>query len=276
MVPSTSWKENPPPGEDARFENYARRFQKLQQRNATSGALRRALHAKGHGIYEASLEISGDVPEHARHGLFAQPQRYEALVRFSSGAGKVQADTVGDVRGLAVKVLGVEGDKVLGDAPTQDLLAILSPATPFRTADEFVAVVWATRSPPLALFRLIGALGPVRPFQLVRKLLAGFKGPPRSLATRAFYSAVPIQCGPHAVRFAFTPRGEPEVELLPAGTDAFAEDVAARLGRGPVVYNLGLQFFVDEATTPIEDSSVDWPSPYVTVGTLTIAQQDAA
>lgn len=276
MTPSTGWKEVAPAGEDARFEVYAKRFQALQKRNAKNGTPGRALHHKGHGIFEASLAIAADVPEHARHGLFAQGKTYEALVRFSNGSGKVQADTVGDVRGIAVKVLGVAGKKVLGDAPTQDLLAIVSPSTPFKTADEFVAVVWATRSMPLALFRLIGALGPVRPFQLVKKLTAGLKGPPHSLATRTFYSAVPIQCGPHAVRFSLTPRGEADVAPLPAGADAFAEDVAARVRRGPVVYDLALQFFVDEATTPIEDSSVDWPSPYVTVGTLTITQQDAS
>src|SRR5690348_6320502 len=160
MPPSTTWKEAPAPDEEARFERYAQRFVALQERNKHDGRIGRALHAKGHGIYEAALEIAGDLPEHARHGLFAQPGRYEALVRFSNGSGKVQADKVGDVRGLAVKVLGVAGDKVLGDAATQDFLGILSSAVPFRNADEFVGVIWATRSPALALFRLLGTIGP--------------------------------------------------------------------------------------------------------------------
>ncbi len=272
MSPSTSWKETPAADEDARFERYAQRFVALQQRNRANGRVGRALHHKGHGIFEAKLEIAGDLPEHARHGLFAKPATYEALVRYSNGAGKIQADKVGDVRGIAVKVLGVAGDKVLGDAPTQDLLAILSSATPFRTADEFVAVVWATRSPPLALFRLLGSLG-LRAFPLVRKLVAGFKQPPASLASKRFFSAVPIQCGPYAVRFAFTPVATDGGELA-AGS--YAEDLEARLRRGPVAYELALQFFVDEAHTPIEDASVDWDSPYVTVGKLVIAQQDAA
>jgi hypothetical protein len=275
MTPSTSWKEAPPPDEDARFAAFAERFALMQKKNATNGVIRRALHAKGHGIYEASLEVAGDLPEHARHGLFAKPGTYEALVRFSNGAGKVQADKVGDVRGIAVKVLGVPGDKVLGDATTQDFLAVLTPAIPFKNADEFVAVVWAARSPALALFRMIGALGPIRPFQLLPKLVAGMKTPPGSLATKTFYSAVPIQCGPHAVRFSFTPRdtgGDPPG----AARDFYGEELASRLARGPAVYDMALQFFVDEATTPIENPSVDWPSPYVKVATLTLAKQDAA
>ncbi len=239
--------------------------------------IRRALHAKGHGILEASLEIAADVPEQARHGLFARPATYEALVRFSNGSGKMQADTVGDVRGIAVKVLGVVGDKVLGNAATQDLLGVLSPAVPFRNADEFVAVVWALRAPPLALFRIIGSLGLGRGLSLVRQLASGLRVPHASLATKPFYSALPFRCGPYAARFALTPvDGAPGDELV-AGADHHREDLTARLARGPVAYQLALQFFIDEARTPIEDSSVNWEeavSPYVPVGRLTITRQD--
>lgn len=270
-TPSTAWREAQAEGEEARFEEHAKRLVTLQR---SLGGASRALHAKGHGVFEASLEIVDGLPEHASHGLFAESKRFEALVRFSNGSGKRQADKVGDVRGIAVKVLGVEGKKVLGDAATQDLLAILSPAVPFRNADEFVAVVWGTRSPPLALFRLIGALG-LRAIPLLRKLLAGFKAPQASLAAKRFYSALPIQCGPYAVRFAFTPREE-AAEPLGVGPDFHAEALAARLRRGPVTYDLELQFFVDEATTPIEDPTVDWPTPYIRVGKLELPQQDAA
>jgi len=131
--------------------------------------------------------------------------------------------------------------------------------------------VWATRSPPLALFRLVGSLG-FRAFPLVRKLVAGLKQPAASLATKRFFSAVPIQCGPYAVRFSFTPVAPEDGEAPPG---SYAEELAARLRRGPVAYELALQFFVDEQHTPIEDASIDWDSPYVTVGKLTIAQQDA-
>lgn len=268
---STGWKEVRASDEDARFDLYAQRLVALQTRN---GGTLRALHGKGHGIYEASFEVYDKLPDHARHGVFAKPATYEALVRYSNGAGRVQADKVGDVRGIAVKLLGVTGPKVLGDAATQDFLAILASATPFRNPEEFVAVVWAIRNRALALPRLIGALGPLRPFSLVRKLVAGMKGAGGSLATKAFYSALPIQCGPHAVRYAFTPV-EPAVRELGAGANFYTDDLVARLAAGPLTYEMSLQFFVDEHTTPIEDASIDWTSPYVPVGKLTIAKQDA-
>ena len=148
--PSKTWKEVVAPDEEARFERYAAQLAQLQADSTGGGSPGRALHHKGHGGFEASLEVLGDLPGRARQGLFARPGRYEALVRFSNGASRLQRDDAGDVRGIAVKVLGVDGDKVLGKARTQDFLAILSPATPFRTADEFVAMVWAARSPALA------------------------------------------------------------------------------------------------------------------------------
>ncbi|HEY8072483.1 MAG TPA: hypothetical protein VIF62_00190 [Labilithrix sp.] len=278
-MPSRDWKESPPPGEAERFAEYARRFERLQDLRATSGVRMRALHAKSHGGFEASFEVLGDLPEHARHGLFAKPARYEALVRYSNGAGALRSDRAGDVRAMSIKVLGVDGKKVLGDARTQDFLAILSPTTPFRTADEFVSVVWAMRSPPLALFRIAAALGPLRALGIVRTLASGTGGAPSSLARQRFYSAAPIQCGPFAMRFRFRPDAPDEPAPLSDARDMFSDDLATRLRAGSLAYTMSLQFFASEDKTPIEDGSVDWPedvAPYVDVAKLTIAKQDAS
>src|SRR4051794_21883173 len=132
-TPARDWKESSPPGEAERFAEYARRFEVLQERQAKGGAKDRALHAKSHGGFEAKLEVLGDLPEHARQGLFAKAATYDAIVRYSNGSGTVRHDRAGDVRAMAVKILGVDGEKVLGDARTQDFLGVLSSVTPFRT-----------------------------------------------------------------------------------------------------------------------------------------------
>lgn len=262
--------------EDARFERYATQLAELALANARGGVTGRALHHKGVGGFDASLEVLDGLPEHARHGLFARPGRYGAFVRFSNGASKVQRDDAGDVRGVAVKVLGVDGPKVLGSARTQDFLAILSSATPFRTADEFVPMVLAARNPVLAPARILGALG-FRGLGLLRKLLAGIGQPVASLATRRFFSALPVQCGPYAARFAFTPVAAPDAPVT-TGPDRLGDDLSARLRAGPIEYAMELQFFVDEARTPIEDASVDWReevAPHVRVAKLVLPQQDS-
>nr|HEX4318244.1 hypothetical protein [Kofleriaceae bacterium] len=273
-MPATTWSETPDADEDTRFEGYAQWIVELQKRNQHAGSAGRALHHKGHGVYEARFEVLEGLPAEARHGLFATPRSYEALVRYSNGASKRQSDTAGDVRGIAVKVLGVAGDKVLGSAPTQDFLGILSSAGPFASADEFMKVVWAARSPLLAPFRVLGALGP-RGFGVVAKLVKGLKAAGTgSLAAKPFFSAVPIQCGPYAVRFRFAPAAGDAA--LPAGADAYGDDLVGRLARGPIRYDLALQFFESEDRTPIEDPSVDWDAPYVPVARLEVVQQDAA
>jgi hypothetical protein len=271
MSTSTTWQETLAPDEDTRFELYAKRLVQMQ---AAAGGKHRALHAKAHGVYSAKLEIGNDVPADLRHGIAAKPATYEALVRYSNGAGRIQKDKVGDVRGIAVKVLGVEGVKVLGSGTTQDFLGILTSALPFANAADFMDTVWAIRSKALALFRLIGTFGPIKPFKILGTVMKSMKAPPASLATKKFFSSVPIQWGPHAARFALVPVDNLASELG-HGEDLFREELASRIAREPVVYALQVQLFVDAASTPIEDASVDWPSPYVTVGKLTIGKQDA-
>jgi hypothetical protein len=102
----TTWREVVPTGEAERFDALART---LVGDTRLEG---RPLHRKALTALHARLEL-GDAPGDLRHGLFARPASYEAFVRFSSGAGRVQSDRVPDVRGLALKVVGVAGTKVI-------------------------------------------------------------------------------------------------------------------------------------------------------------------
>jgi hypothetical protein len=275
-MPSTDWKENVPEGEAERFATYAEELHVLQKKHAGEGKPARALHAKAHTGVKATLEIFGDLPEQARHGVFAAPHTFEARVRWSNGAGRRQSDRSTDVRGMAVKLLDVPGKKVLmglEGATTQDFLAIQSSATPFRTADEFIAFVKAAETPAWLLFRLIGSIGLGRTFQVLGRL-AGAGKVVASLAGIPYYSALPIRVGPHAARFAFVPRQAKDAPV-PAerGADYLAQELRGHL-KGGIAYDMQLQFFESEAATPIEDSSVDWTTPYIDVGRLTIPAQD--
>jgi hypothetical protein len=278
MDPSKDWKEIVAPDEDIRFARFANQLVELQRLHASGGRVGRALHKKLDGGFEARLEIFGDLPEPARHGLFAAPRVYDALVRYSNGSSVVQGDEKGDVRGMAVKVLDVDGPKAVGTARTQDFLGILQSSTPFRTADEFVGIVWASRSPVLALPRMLFTVG-LRTFPILTKLIKAVNQPVASLAVRPFFSALPIRCGPYAVRFAWVPITAPHADGVAEGPHRLADDLATRLRKGAIEFALELQFFVDENRTPIEDGSVDWPvdvAPYVRVGKLVLPQQDAA
>ena len=201
-------------------------------------------------------------------------------MRYSNGSGARQADGKGDVRGIAVKLLGVGGKKIipgLENAATQDFLAIQSPSTPFRDAEEFVWFVRAASQPATLLFRLIGRFG-FGGFGLLRKLVKSVSRPVPSLATSRYYSALPIKFGPYAVHYSLDPTARADANAQKGKSpDYLGEELAARLEAGPVTYDFRVQFFVDEARTPIEDASREWlesDAPFITVARLTLPQQD--
>jgi hypothetical protein len=280
-LPSKEWKEEVPAGEDAMFEGYAATLREMQRGAAGGGQPSRALHAKGIGV-TGELTVLADLPPHAKHGLFARPATYRAYVRFSNGSGARQADAKGDVRGVAIKVVGVEGKKVIPgmeSAKTQDFLLIRTPAIPFRDAHEFVKVVTATTNPVLLLPRVIGRLGVGRALELLPKLAKSVGAPMASVATAAYYSAAPVRCGDYAVHYSIAPRATDKPLPDRSSPDYLADELAARLKHVPVAYDFRLQFYVDAVKTPIEDASVEWreqDAPWVTVATLTLDRQDMA
>ena len=283
-LPATTWKEVIPDGEPARLEALAAQLHQLQKRRAGKGPVARGLHAKGKAGVLAELTVLPDLPAYARVGLFATPATFRAYVRFSNGSGTRERDTKPDVRGVAIKVLGVPGAKIipgLEKATTQDFLLIRSPAGPFRNADEFIWFVCAAARPALLLPRALVHFGPVRAIRLIRQLVAGLKQPMASVATTRYYSALPIQFGRFAAKYALAPHAAPEPapagKRPPRSPDYLAEELAARLSRGPVSYYLRAQFYVDDERTPIEDPTREWleqDAPFVTLARLTLPRQD--
>ena len=63
----------------------------LSSADSTPGCARRSQHAKDHGCVRAVVTIADGLPEDLRVGLFAQPRRYEALIRFSSNSSPLIA-----------------------------------------------------------------------------------------------------------------------------------------------------------------------------------------
>lgn len=279
MTPATDWTEEIGADEDATHLRNAEALRALQRSNAKDGRTSRALHAKGNLAAFAEFTVLPDVPDHARAGLFAAPATYRAYVRFSNGAPASQKDSRGDVRGVAIKVLGVPGKKIipgLEDAQTQDFLLIRTPSTPFRSSDEFVALVTAAANPLLLLPRFAARVGLGRALSILPKMAKGLGQPIASLATTRYWSALPIAFGAHAVRYDLSPRANGAPASSSRSPGYLGEELAARLAREDVVYDFRVQFYVDRAKTPIEDASVEWleaDAPFVPVARLTLPKQ---
>ena len=272
MEASTAWAERVGADEAQRHALAARDLVQMQQRKSAQYGRGRALHRKPIVALRGLLRVHADLPARARHGLFAQPGSHEARLRLSNGAMDVQSDRRPDVRGFSMRVFGVSGPSALGgDTDHQDFALINHPAFAFADSRPFVGLVLAAARGPAAVIgwalRTYGPIGAFAQLLRMKKVFTrGFSG----FATEPFFSAAPLACGPHAVRV----RLLPPAGRKPIGEQAdWAAELRAQLALGPLVYRLQLQFFVDEATTPIEDASVDWPesaAPYVDVADLVV------
>ena len=276
LIPSTQWQEKLAPDEDERYARYGQEFAAIQARKSKKYGNGRALHRKQLTAAKGTLEVLADLPDFAGHGLFAKPAKYETWVRLSNGGLDKASDRTPDIRGFALRVLGVQGDSALGNGPalSQDFALINQEVFGFSSADDFVQFVVAASQGGGKLIRHLFARygllgGPARLVSMVKTVGKSFGG----FATETVFSAAPIACGPYAVRV----RLVPVPGNGPASADAKADwgaDFSAKLREKKLQWDLQLQPFIDAERTPIEDASVNWPSPYTTVARLTLPKQD--
>jgi hypothetical protein len=269
-APSTRWQEVVAPDEAQRHRDQAELFVKMQLRKSEQFGTGRALHRKQRPALRATLEVPADLPEEARHGIFATEASYEVWVRLSNGGFDRAPDRTPDIRGFAFKVFGVGGESVFGGpAAGQDFVLINHEKFSSSTSKEFTQITTGgggglagilralLRSP-----RLLGNLKEVR--GALNKPFSGF-------ATEDFFSAAPISYGPYAVRVRVRAASD---QVNPHASDDWSADIYHRLAEAPLVYEVQVQFFLDEARTPIEDAAAIWDSPYRTVARLVIGKQE--
>ena len=100
----------------------------VRKQYATGIALR-DVHSKAHGCVQAEFKINENIPKNLAQGIFIPGKSYQSWIRFSNGSSDAnQADIKKDARGIAIKVLGVSGAKLLdNEASTQDFIMINHP-----------------------------------------------------------------------------------------------------------------------------------------------------
>jgi hypothetical protein len=274
--PSTAWREEIPPDEADRFQRYADELAALQKKRQEKQGPMRALHRKQVLGLRGQLDVLGDLPEAFRQGLFAKAGKYDVQLRLSNASLALAADRKPDIRGLGIKVLGVDGESALGNGRTkeQHFVLINLPTFAGGKAAPFAELMIALAKGPVSLLsHLFSTYGFFGAFRQIKVLQTNIGTPFSGYATQAFYSAAPIACGPYAVRVRMLPASDAPV--ADARND-WGADLRTRLEKEALVFPIQLQAYVDESITPIEDASVDWhesESPYVTVAHLTLPPQ---
>jgi hypothetical protein len=258
----------------------------------------RDAHAKSHGVLRATLRVHDDLPDELRQGLFAKPGEHPAIIRFSTAPGDVVPDGVGTARGMAIKVLDVNGPRALpgneneGETRTQDFLLVNHPTISSGDVHTYrrdqALLLQAAKAPEPVQVATGVALRAAN--SLLRKVGVDRTGGPAGQAMphthilgETFWSQGALRYGDHVAKVSAAPVSANLTELtgqrVPV-TDASAlRDLVSDFFTGQrATWELRAQLATDLETTPVEDASVQWPedvTPYRTVATLTADVQDS-
>jgi catalase len=267
-------QENPPPSEAAVISDLAERLRQRIIQNNPTGIMRRDAHPKMHGVVKAEFIVEPDLPEALRVGLFREPRTYQAWIRFSNQSDPIKPDVKGDIRGMAIKLMGVPGDKLLPaekDEQTQDFIVISTHVFVTRDVQQFDAMIatlskgavaqgWFFLTHPRALRNLLGALKKfANPLQI------------------RYFSTTPYLFGTGAVKYSAIPRVT-EPDTIPANPDPDYLRLAMvrQLARGDAFFDFAVQLQTDPDAMPIEDPGKAWSetaSPFRKVATIRVLQQ---
>jgi hypothetical protein len=254
---------------------------------AKEGLTTRDVHAKQHGCVRASFTVDKDVPIELRAGVFSEPgKEFPAWIRFSNGSPKVEDDKIGDARGMAVKLMGVEGERLLQNedgAKTQDFLMINHDAFFIKDSKDYVEFFTRLEKGSNPAWFFFGRL-PWRwtEFQAARRTLSGGKKILNPLFS-PYFSATPYLLGDkNVVKFSAQPCADsPDKGNHFAGSPDY---LRLNMQRSLDIKNgkpACFRFMVQKRSAPglmsVEDSSIPWDQercPFIPVATINIPAQE--
>src|SRR5690606_26375657 len=112
-----SSEEEIPPGEAELTRGIIDDAIRIVEAHRDNTRVLRGAHAKAHGCVRAEASVLADLPGTRRQGVFRDPGKiWQAWVRVSNGNAYPQFDRVRDARGMAIKLLDVPGEKLLGES----------------------------------------------------------------------------------------------------------------------------------------------------------------
>jgi hypothetical protein len=255
----------------------------------------RSVHAKSHGLLVGELQVLPGLPAVLAQGLFAEPRSYPLVMRLSTVPGDLLDDKVSTPRGMAIKLVGVEGPRVEGTEGdvTQDFVLVNGPVFTAPSAHRFLEslkVLAATTDRAPGLKKLLSSA--LRGLEAIVEKAGGESAVLKALGGQAathilgetFYSQVPLLHGPYMAKLSVVPVS-PELTALtdapvdlhgrPDGLrDAVVEHFAVAGG----TWDLRVQLCTSLQAMPIEDPSVRWDedrSSFLTVARIVAPPQPA-
>lgn len=256
---------------------------------------KRDAHAKSHGVLVGQVTVYDNLPPHLAQGVFAKPVQYPVVIRLSTAFGDIHSDKVPVARGMAIKMLGVEGHQFLPgreQANTQDLLLVNHPVIAFGHAAAYLKtqkLLEKHMDDPDTTKRIMAALArggskALHALGIESPAIDTVGMPNNHILGETFFSMAAVRYGDYVAKLCAAPLSA-NVRALTGqlidndgGDSALRDLVVAFFNEQGAEYELRAQLCTGTDKMPIEDASVDWPqelSPYQPVAKLTIPPQQA-
>ena len=235
-----------------------------------SGVRRRFNQARATACVDAEFTVpEGVAPEH-RVGLFASPRTYRASIRFANATS--QTDREPDVRGMALRVLGVDGAHLTPGVAHHDFILNSHPVMMVPGTREFLELLRANEAGGFQ--RIMYFLTHPRALRIG----AAARSNPACHLDLTYWSTTPYRFGPgRAVKYVVAPSSPRRSPRPAARTATYLRDaMRTRLTDADATFDFMIQFQTDSRRMPIEDASVEWrsqDSPYVPVARIRIPRQ---
>ncbi len=265
--------EQPRPDEQLFIDDLIDSLKQGLRRTYTGSETRRDAHPKMHGCVKARFIVEEGLEEALRVGLFATPRSYEAWLRFSNANGELQADDKADLRGAALKVMGVPGAKLIDGeehCTTHDFLLVSHDTFLAKHPEEFSG-----------LARAISVGKPAQYFlkhpRMALRYLSAIKRYGSPLEP-SYFGVVPYLFQDRVAKYQLRP-SQPEASPIPpsAPFDFLREALKARLKQGSFSFDFMVQIRDDPRPSEVEDATLSWPArtyPFRKVARVEVLQQD--
>lgn len=254
----------------------------------------RAVHAKSHGVLEAELEIKDGLPPELAQGLFAKPGRHACYMRLSTNPGDILKDSISVPRGLALKVLDVEGERLPGaEGTSQDFIMVNGKVFQAKTAAQFLSnlKLLAQTTDRLEGAKVVaskilrGVSSALKAVGVESSAINSLGGAPNvDPLGQTYYSVTAFRYGDYVAKFSLAPITPDLVRLdgkeidASERPDAIRETVQAEMRGIDAAWELRVQLCRDVERQPIEDATVEWDeeeAPFRGVAILRAKPQDS-
>ncbi len=262
--------------EQARFKDFSDQIVALQNKQTTERKqpMQRGFHGKAHGCVQGTLTLSAKRDARTKFGVFSeQYSTWPIVARFSNGVGWTQADDELDHRGMAIKLLGVEGPHLMNDeTTTQDFLMTNTPTPVGRNAEEFMKFAHQNEA------GRVSGVGFLISHPNTAAPALSRTGAVDSAVTLQYWAGGAFHLGAHqAVKYSMKPcEGAPKRTPIERKDENYLRQDLMQAAKEGFCYSLYVQFQVAPDVTPIEHASREWKeadAPLVHLGDISFPSQ---